>query len=335
VASRLCSRPFVTAPRAELATLPTPLQSMDRLAAAFDTPATLLVKRDDLTGLALGGNKARKLEYLCAEAVAQGCDTLVTGGGAQSNHARITAAAASRIGLACHLALAGRAPEVLDGNLLLDDLFGATLHFTMARDYYAIEASIEELAAGLRSEGRRPFAIPVGGASVTGVVAYARAIDELRTQVELDPDWIFVADGSGGTHAGLLAGLGASSPTRVVGVDVGTRPDLDEIVPRLAAEAARACGRSEDPSTQVILDHDHVGAGYGLLSDECADAIRAVARAEGILLDPVYSGKAMAALVDWLHDGRVSAGDTVLFWHTGGAPALFAGQYEDSLTRAP
>jgi D-cysteine desulfhydrase family pyridoxal phosphate-dependent enzyme len=325
----------VTAPRAELATLPTPLQSMDRLAAAFETPATLLVKRDDLTGLALGGNKARKLEYLCAEAVAQGCDTLVTGGGAQSNHARITAAAASRIGLACHLALAGRAPEVLDGNLLLDDLFGATLHFTMARDYYAIEASIEELAAGLRSEGRRPFAIPVGGASVTGVVAYARAIDELRTQVELDPDWIFVADGSGGTHAGLLAGLGASSPTRVVGVDVGTRPDLDEVVPRLAADAARASGRSEDPSAQVIVDHDHVGAGYGLLSDECADAIRAVARAEGILLDPVYSGKAMAALVDWLHDGRVSAGDTVLFWHTGGAPALFAGQYEDSLTRAP
>ncbi len=321
--------------RAELATLPTPLQSMHRLAAAIDSPATLLVKRDDLTGLALGGNKARKLEYLCGEALAQGCDTLVTGGGAQSNHARITAAAASRLGLSCHLALAGRAPEQLDGNLLLDELFGASLHFTSARDYYAIETSIDALADELRTSGRRPFAIPVGGASVTGVVAYALAIDELRAQVDRDPDWIFVADGSGGTHAGLLAGLGASSATRVVGVDVGTRPDLDAVVPKLAAEAARTSGRTEAAATHVIVDHDHVGAGYGLLSDECAAAIRTVARAEGILLDPVYSGKAMAALVDWLHDGRIGAGETVLFWHTGGAPALFAGQYEGSLTRQP
>ncbi len=122
---------------------------------------------------------------------------------------------------------------------------------------------------------------------------------------------------------------------RVVGVDVGTRPDLDEIVPRLAAEAASTCGRTEAPSTQVIVDHDHVGAGYGLLSAESAVAIRTVARAEGILLDPVYSGKAMAALVDWLHDDRIRPGETVLFWHTGGAPALFAGQYEGSLTREP
>jgi 1-aminocyclopropane-1-carboxylate deaminase/D-cysteine desulfhydrase-like pyridoxal-dependent ACC family enzyme len=154
-------------------------------------------------------------------------------------------------------------------------------------------------------------------------------------QLATDPDWIFVADGSGGTHAGLLAGLGASSPTRVVGVDVGTRPDLDEIVPALAAEAARTSGRTEAPSTHVIVDHDHVGDGYGLLSDECANAIRTVARSEGILLDPVYSGKAMAALIDWRRDGRIHAGESVLFWHTGGAPALFAGQYEDSLTREP
>jgi D-cysteine desulfhydrase family pyridoxal phosphate-dependent enzyme len=308
---------------------------MDRLAAALDSPATLLVKRDDLTGLALGGNKARKLEHLCGEAIAHGCDTLVTGGGAQSNHARITAAAASRLGLDCHLALAGRAPELLDGNLLLDDLFGATLHFTRARDYYEIETSIDALAAELEADGRRPFAIPVGGASVTGVVAYVLAIDELRAQIDTDPDWIFVADGSGGTHAGLLAGLGASSATRVVGVDVGTRPDLDEIVPRLAAEAATASGRTEAPSLEVIVDADHVGDGYGLLSDECATAIRAVARAEGILLDPVYSGKAMAALTDWLRDGRIARGETVLFWHTGGAPALFAGQYEGALTREP
>lgn len=314
----------------QLATLPTPLEPLDRFAAAIHTSTRLLVKRDDLTGLALGGNKARKLEHLCAEALARGCDTLVTGGGPQSNHARMTAAAANRLGLDCHLALAGREPSHHDGNLLLDDLLGARLHFTGAREYYEIESSIEELTAALATEGRTPFAIPVGGASVTGVVAYAAAIDELREQVD-DPDWIFVADGSGGTHAGLLAGLGAASATRVVGVDVGTRPDLDAIVPRLAAEACRITDR-EAPSTPVIVDHDHFGAGYGALSTECAHAIRTLARAEGILLDPVYSGKAMAALLDWLRDGRIGADDTVLFWATGGAPALFAGRYESELT---
>jgi D-cysteine desulfhydrase family pyridoxal phosphate-dependent enzyme len=318
----------IDAPR--LANLPTPLEPLDRLADAIGTSARLLVKRDDLTGLALGGNKARKLEHLCSEALARGCDTLVTGGGPQSNHARMTAAAANRLGLRCHLALAGHEPSQRDGNLLLDELLGATLHFTGAREYYEIESSIETLAGSLATEGRTPFAIPVGGASVTGVVAYAAAVDELRSQVE-DPGWIFVADGSGGTHAGLLAGLGASSATRVVGVDVGTRPDLDTIVPRLAAEACRATDR-EPPSGSVVVDHDHVGDGYGALSSECAEAIRLVARTEGILLDPVYSGKAMAALLDWLREGRIGGDDTVVFWATGGAPALFAGRYESDLT---
>lgn len=318
--------------RAELATLPTRLDPVDRLAAAIDSPARLFVKRDDLTGLALGGNKARKLEYLCGEALERGRDTLVTGGGPQSNHARMTAAAANRLGLDCHLALAGRDPKHHDGNLLLDDLLGATLHFTGARDYYEIETSIETLAGELRADGKRPFTIPVGGASVTGVVAYALAIDELRGQMERDPDWIFVADGSGGTHAGLLAGLGASSKTRVVGVDVGTRPDLDEIVPRLAKQAVRAAGRGGDPSEHVIVDHDHAGDGYGVLTDECADAIRSVARTEGIFLDPVYSGKAMAAMFAWLRDGRIGADDTAVFWHTGGSPTLFVNQYEDAFT---
>ncbi len=186
---------------------------MDRLAAAIGSPARLLVKRDDLTGLALGGNKARKLEHLCAEALDQGCDTLVTGGGPQSNHARMTAAAANRLGLDCHLALAGREPRRHDGNLLLDDLLGATLHFTGAARLLRDRGRRSTRSPrGSRAEGRRPFAIPVGGASVTGVVAYALAVDELRTQADADPDWIFVADGSGGTHAGLLAGLGVEQP---------------------------------------------------------------------------------------------------------------------------
>ena len=317
--------------RADLAILPTPVQRLERLAEHLETRATLLVKRDDLTGLALGGNKARKLALLAEDALSRGADCLVTGGGPQSNHARITAAAARRIGLDCHLALGGSPPDVHDGNLLLDELLGAHLHFGGASDYYGIEAAIDELAASLRAEGHTPYAIPVGGASTIGVAAYALAIDELREQLDGDPDWIVVADGSGGTHAGLLAGLGTDSPTRVLGVDVGTRPDLDERVPELALAA---CGHLERgaPNATVIVDHDHIGGEYGELSDACLNALRIFARTEGLILDPVYSGKAAAAMFTAIHDGRIGPEDTVVFWATGGAPALFARRYETTLT---
>lgn len=318
---------------AALAVLPTPVQRMDRLAEAIGTGATLLVKRDDLTGLGLGGNKARKLALLGADALAQGADCLVTGGGPQSNHARLTAAAAARLGLGCHLALGG-APDVeRDGNLLLDELLGATLHFDGADQYHGVEAAITALADRLRAEGLRPYAIPVGGASTPGVVAYALAVDELRAQFGRDPEWMVVADGSGGTHAGLLAGLGVTSPTRVLGVDVGTRPDLDDAVPRLAAEAAEHLGRGAANAT-VLIDRDHVGPGYGLLSDACVEALRLVARTEGLVLDPVYSGKAMAAFITGVRRSDVGDGDTVVFWATGGSPALFARRYARDLTGA-
>ncbi|MEO6469738.1 MAG: pyridoxal-phosphate dependent enzyme, partial [Acidimicrobiia bacterium] len=284
-----------------------------------------------LTGLALGGNKARKLALLAEDALAHDADCLVTGGGPQSNHARITAAAARRIGLDCHLALAGTSPDVQDGNLLLDELLGAHLHFGGAADYYGIETAIEALAARLRAQGHRPYAIPVGGASTIGVAAYALAIDELRDQLDRDPDWIVVADGSGGTHAGLLAGLGADSPTRVLGVDVGTRPDLDERVPELALAAGQYLGRTA-PNATVIVDHEQVGAGYGDLSDACLDALRGFARSEGLILDPVYSGKAAAAMFTAIGDGRIGPDETVVFWATGGSPALFARRYESVIT---
>lgn len=316
---------------AGLAILPTPLQRMDRLAAALGTDAALLVKRDDLTGLALGGNKARKLALLADDALAQGADCLVTGGGPQSNHARITAGAANRLGLECHLTLAGAPPAHRDANLLLDTLLGAQLHFDGADAYYEIEAAITDLAARLRVDGWAPYAIPVGGASTVGVAAYALAVDELRAQLGEDPDWIVVADGSGGTHAGLLAGLGAGSRTRVLGIDVGTRPDLDATVPEMAAAACEHLGR-DAPRDVVLVDHDHVGGGYGVLSDECRGALRLAARTEGLVLDPVYSGKAMAALVDALTSERIAACDTVVFWSTGGSPALFAHEYEADLT---
>jgi D-cysteine desulfhydrase family pyridoxal phosphate-dependent enzyme len=310
-----------------LAHRPTPLEPLDRLSDWLGGPR-LFVKRDDQTGLALGGNKARKLEFLCAEALAQGCDTLVTGGGPQSNHCRMTAAAANRLGLGCHLALAGPASQP-SGNLLLDHLLGAELHPTAAREYYEIEDSIEAVADEIRKAGGRPYAIPVGGASVTGALGYADAARELAGQLEDPLDWIVVADGSGGTHAGLLAGLDA--PTRILGIDVGTRPDLDERVPELAEATAADLDRP-GPSGELHIDHTRFGAGYGKPTPECLEAIRAVARLEGLILDPVYTGKAMAGLVGWIREGRFTERQSVLFWHTGGAPALFAGSYADWLT---
>ncbi len=260
----------------------------------------------------------------------QGCDVLVTGGGAQSNHARMTAAAANRLGFDCHLAVGGKEPRVSSGNLLLDRLLGATLHFTGADSYYEVESAIEEVAARLAADGRRPFAMPIGGASVTGAAAFAWAADELLAQLDEDGhgsvDWIVVADGSGGTHAGLLAGLGGRA--RVLGVDVGTRPDLDDVIPRLAVEAAARAGRPA-PSDEIVLDHSRFGDGYGAVTESALEAIERVARLEGVILDPVYTGKAMAGLIGAAREGRLGAGDTVVFWHTGGAVALFAHRYAE------
>lgn len=309
--------------RVPLAHLPTPIEAMERLADALGGPR-LHVKRDDLTGLALGGNKARKLERLCADALEHGCDVLVTGGGRQSNHVRMTAAAANRLGLDCHLAIGGHPTDTPTGNLLLDRLMGATIEFTGRDGYYEVESAIEEIAARLAREGRAPYAIPIGGASVHGVLAYADAAQELTDQFP-NADWVFVADGSGGTHAGLITGFGENGP-RVVGVDVGTRPDLDDVIPRLVAEAASARGHSASHRA-VVVDHDHYGTGYGDVTEATMEALTLTARTEGLVLDPVYTAKAMAAMFTWIRDGRVARNDNVVFWHTGGAPALFAHRY--------
>jgi 1-aminocyclopropane-1-carboxylate deaminase/D-cysteine desulfhydrase-like pyridoxal-dependent ACC family enzyme len=208
----------------------------------------------------------------------------------------MTAAAANRLGLQCHLALAGDGSDRPTGNLLLDHLLGAHLHPTGAREYYEIEASIEAVAEEVRGAGRRPYAIPVGGASVTGALGYVDAARELADQLSEPFDWIVVADGSGGTHAGLLAGL--DDPIPILGVDVGTRPDLDERVPELAAATAAACGRPA-PACEIHIDHTRFGSGYGRPTPECLEALRATAR--------------------------------VPEEHTGGAPALFAGPFADWL----
>ena len=320
--------------RVLLAHLPTPFEPMTRLGAALGGPP-LFVKRDDCTGLALGGNKARKLEWLCAEALAAGCDVLVTGGGPQSNHVRMTSAAANRLGLDCHVALAGDPPAVPTGNLLVDQVLGARLHYTGPADYYELEAAIERLAGDLHRQGRHPFAIPVGGASVTGVLAYADAADELVGQAaatRVDVGVVVVADGSGGTHAGLLAGLGTR--VAVLGVDVGTRPDLDDVVPRLAGEAAARTARPSPPA-RADIDHQHFGSGYGALTDATVEAIELAGRLEGLVLDPVYTGKAMAGLIAAVREQRVPADRPLVFWHTGGSPALFARRYATSFGPPP
>jgi D-cysteine desulfhydrase len=310
--------------RVELGFTPTPIRPLDRLAEALGRqPSSLWVKHDDVTGLGNGGNKVRKLEYLCAEAIEQGADVLVTGGGRQSNHCRLTAASANRLGLDCHLVLAGDRPDVATGNVLLDELLGAPVEWAGGLDYYPLEEAILVAAERLRAEGRRPYAIPVGGASAVGTLGYARTALELEEQLP-DVDVVVVADGSGGTHAGLVAGLGDHA--RVLGVDVGTRPDLRTAVPALASEVAELAGLPA-PVGEVRLDVERIGPGYGAPTEACREALDLMARLEGVVLDPVYTGKAMAGLIAAVRSGEITEGEQVLFVHTGGTPAIFASSY--------
>ncbi len=331
--------------RLPLALLPTPLEPADRLGAALGMePGALWVKRDDLTGLGGGGNKARKLEYLCADARRRAADTLVTGGGPQSNHARMTAAVANRLGLACTVVMAGARPATAAGNVLLLELFGPEIVWAGLRgpngetrglhegpmDYYAIEAAIEDECARLVAEGRRPYRMPIGGASAVGALGYVRGAAELREQAVAafgePPELVVVADGSGGTHAGLAAGLGDLD--LVLGVDVGARPDLDAQVPAKAAEVARLAGVAE-PRGTVRVDHARIGGGYGAPTDECREAVVLAARQEGLILDPVYTGKALAGLIAARSNGSITSRTRTVFVHTGGMPALFVPAYAD------
>ena len=279
----------------------------------------VLVKRDDQTGLALGGNKARKLELLVADAIARGCDTLIATGGAQSNFARMTAAAAARCGLACHLVLSGDAPASPSGNLVLDQLFGAQVEFAGSDDWRVLEERVGEVA---RQLGPRSYPMPIGGSTPLGALAYVDAAAELLRQMPAWPDWIVLADSSGGTHAGLLVGLPAA--VRVLGIDVARPPvPLVRRIAALATTTAALAGRAA-PAGELILA-DHTGVKYAEPTAEGAAAMALAARSEGLVLDPVYTGKAMAGLIAAARDGRLQG--TVVFWHTGGAPALFADHF--------
>jgi len=317
---------FAKLPRLRLAQVPTPLQEAPRLEQAFPGPR-LFVKRDDLTGPALGGNKARKLEFLLADARRQGADVILTVGGPQSNHARITAALSAALGWRCVLILDGEEPGSWQGNLLLDRLLGAEVRFAGSRP---AEEVMSETAAQLRGEGWRPYPIPVGGSVPLGAVGYALALQELLTQASeqgLVIHRVYVATGSGGTQAGLVLGARVLDPSlRVIGISVSRR--AEEIAPRvadLASGAGRLLGLPAAFSPEDVEVQDrYIGEGYGIPSSGCLEAVRLCAQTEGILLDPVYTGKAMAGLIDHLRRGMIAREENVVFWHTGGSPALFA-----------
>lgn len=320
-----------------LAMLPTPFEPMPRLSAALG-PASLWIKRDDCTGLGGGGNKARKLDLLVADALKQGADTLVTMGAIQSNHARQTAAAAARLGLGCVLLLAdsvgGRSDAYrTNGNILMDGILGADVRLLAPGT--APEPVIEETLAGLRAQGRRPYFIPVGGSNAIGSLAYRDAVLELAQQAQASGrriDHIVVATGSGGTHAGILAGVAqAGLATRVHGISVSKPAAVAaEIVAGLIRDMAALEGREVAALTGLSVDDRFIGPGYGQPTEAMKEALALTARNEGILLDPVYTGKTMAGLIALARGGAFTAGETVVFWHTGGLPGLFA--YPEAFT---
>ncbi len=312
--------------RVALGHFPTPLEELGRLTRILAGPR-ILVKRDDLTGLATGGNKTRKLEYLIADALKRQAVTVITAGAPQSNHARQTAAAAARYGLHCVLVLSSMAPPLITGNLLIDDLLGARVRWAGDRDPYEVMA---EVAAEEDAAGRKPYTIPYGGSNAIGASAYVVAMDELvRQELEqgLRIDYIVFASGSGGTQAGIVTGARALNfRGRVLGISVDKPADvLCETILELARLTADSLELKFDITPDDIHVNDgYLGGGYGIMGDAEREAIRLVARQEGLLLDPVYTGRAMAALIDMIGRGEFSRSETVLFWHTGGTPALYA-----------
>jgi len=304
-----------------LGSWPTPLEPAPRLAERIGLrPADLWIKRDDLTGLAGGGNKVRKLEHTAGAALAAGADTLVTTGGAQSNHARSTAAAAARLGLRCLLVLAGEPPAVPAGNLVLDHLLGAELHWAGPADDTALEARAAELVDALRAAGRSPYLVPFGGSGPIGSRGYLGCARELTEQAP-ELAHVVVSVGSGGTMAGLVAGLGAA---RVLGVDSGAVADPA----RRVREMVTGLGGSAEG---LRLRGDQVGEGYGRITDAARRAMSDVARTEGLALDPVYTAKAFAGLTAAVRDGEIRPGQRTVFLHTGGLPGLFGHSYAAEL----
>ena len=317
-------------PRMPLAQLPTPLYRLDNVSAALSR--NIYVKRDDMTGVALGGNKVRKLEYLLADALQKGCDTVITTGGAQSNHAMLTAACALRLGLTPHLVLKGRGVCEKKGNLLLSELMGVDVRLVDTDSYADVYAAMEALKEKLLSEGKKPYLIPVGGSVPLGALGYAHGMLEAFEQLhalDVSPSRVVCCTGSGGMHAGLLLGAKLFSHSffeqavRVTGIAVSDEP-FETIVAELVEGTAALLGEAVTLQKGDVEIFDYTGAGYAIPSEQGEKAVRFMASHEGLFLDPVYTGKAFGGLMELCEKGIIKEGETVLFVFSGGAGGLFA-----------
>lgn len=321
--------------RRQLGFFPTPLHKLENLTRYFGGPQ-IYIKRDDMAGLAFGGNKTRKLEYLIGDAIAQNCDCVITGGAEQSNHCRQTAAAAAMSGLECHLALRGVEPNEYSGNLLLDKLFEAKIHWSQQ---YRKGENIPIIAEELKSSGKKPYIIPYGGSNKIGAIGYVEAINEINTQLETQKikiDYTIFASSSGGTHAGMIIGkLIYNFNSSLIGLQIdkgeaGDKPFSEHIVD-LCNEISieHRLGKSFSEK-DVLLRDEFIENEYGVVGDLERNAIKLLAEKEGIIIDPVYTGRAFGGLIKMIESKEFSNTDNVMFLHTGGGPAIFS--YASDLT---
>lgn len=315
--------------RLTLAHLPTPIEALPHLSSYLNRPQ-LFIKRDDLTGLGMGGNKTRKLEYLAADALAKGAKTLISTGAVQSNHCRQVAATAAKLGLGCQLILAGAEPAEAQGNLLLNKLFGAQLFYTTKANR---DQELQERFAQAEQDGLKPYLIPYGGSNQIGALGYLNAMRELSEQ-GLEPDWIVFASSSGGTQAGLILGAHITGfKGKILGISIEyDRAHFSTQISDLVNQTAESLGYDWSVTPQEVLINDaYCQAGYGVLTSAEIEAVAMFASKQGVLLDPVYTGRAAAGLIDLIRNNFFNPEEKILFWHTGGTPALFAEPYSQGL----
>ncbi len=317
-------------PKYPLAFLPTPLHNLPNL--SHDLPYKIYIKRDDLTGLATGGNKTRKLEFLIQEAIDLGYDTVITAGAQQSNHCRQTAAASAKAGLSCHLLLNGTSPDSLQGNLLLSKLLGANLHFSGEKSK-GRQKALEILKTNLESQGKKPYIIPVGGSNLTGALGYVSAIAELKQQMltqKISFDYIFFASSSGGTQAGIMIGMSLYQlESKLMPIMIDKESEIEEPLEYQIFEIIMAYNHRSQQKINLMpeeipLIKGYNTAAYGEVTSHEKKAVKLMAQKEGILLDPVYTGRAFYGFWDILSRRLIPENSRVLFWHTGGLPALYA-----------
>ena len=314
-------------PSVALAHYPTPIEEAPRLRAALGGGPRLLVKRDDAISFGFGGNKVRKIEMVAARARAEGADLLITTGGVQSNHCRVTAAAAAKLGMRCVIVANGTPPDRLSGNALLDSMFGAEVRYVATREDRA--PAMEQAAAEWRARGAHPFVIPLGASTPLGALGFARAVDEMVSQLPAPPDFLFHSTSSGGTQAGLVAGCAMHRlDTRVIGISAdesvaGIQATVSRIIEGMGAKLG-IDGKALVSSCTIEADDRFVGDGYGMPSAASREAQSLLAGTEALVVDHTYTAKALAGMIAWIREGRVAPDATALFWHTGGQVGVFA-----------